>query len=68
VATFGAHDALGLAPWEYLPVPLRFGAYGLPDERHERQSTMMEQSWDGAKELQDELTELAGPAGSEHAD
>ena len=55
----GCHEALRLAPFEYSPLPHRFGAYGLSDERPPR-GTCMQQSWPKIKRLQDALVEAAG--------
>ena len=61
----GVHDALGLAPFEYSPVPRRFGAYGLPDVMNKESSTIIDQRWPLIKALQDELRAIAGEPGVE---
>ena len=39
------HAACGLAPWEFSPLPVRFGAYGLPEEPRNESDLCIEQSW-----------------------
>jgi hypothetical protein len=65
---WGVHKALGLKPFEYSPVPRRFGAYGLPETKRNTGLVMDEGfgtalGWDGVKALQDELYALAGEPG-----
>jgi hypothetical protein len=60
---WAVHHALGLAPWEYSPVPLAWGAYGLPSEPSTHQGTALEQSWAKIRKLQLELYALAGEPG-----
>ena len=54
------HDALGLAPWEFSPLPEEFGAYGLPFDQPPNDGLAMHESWQKVKALQIRLYEVAG--------
>ena len=65
----GLHEALGLAPFEWSPMP--FGWYSLP-EKPRGDGTVMDRGWGnkalgwaGVKALQDELYAIAGEPGAE---
>ena len=63
-ADLGLHAALGLAPWEFSPLPEEFGAYGLPFEQPPANGLAVTESWTAIKALQIRLYEVAGKPGA----
>ena len=59
--TWGLHDALGLAPWEFSPMP-HGDAYALPHEQPDT-GTAMSESWPKIRALQEQLYQIAGEPG-----
>jgi hypothetical protein len=57
------HDALDLLPCEMSPLPSSMTAYGCPETPPAEPITIMDGSWQQAKDLQAELMAIAGPPG-----